>query len=95
MGEWHVFEGKILQRFVARHTESAKFGVGMPSTSATKLLEAQGEPGEGGILAYVDALGKDRRVREAWGLACEKHERCVREFVNVKERTKVEGFALA
>jgi hypothetical protein len=95
MGEWYNFEDRMLRHHVGRHAEASKFGTGMPSLPATKLLEAQGEPADGGIGTYYEGLVKDRRVRECWDLACEKHEKCLREFIGVKERMKVDGFAMA
>ena len=93
MGEWYSFEGRMLDHFNARHTEAAKFGVGIPSTQATRLLEARGEPEGGGIREYLFNLGQDKRVSECWSMAREKHERCVGEFVTCKDRVAREGWA--
>jgi len=95
MGEWWVFEDKVLQHFGARHAADARFGTGLPSTEATRLLEAAGEPGAAGIEAYVEARLMDRRLREAWALACDRHERCVAEFAVRKRTVKVEGLVAA
>jgi hypothetical protein len=91
MGEWWAFEEKILRHLDARHAHDARFGKGVPSTAATRLLEAQGEPGGAGLEAYVEARAQDRRVREGWMAGCERHERCVREFAAVKRKVKAEG----
>jgi hypothetical protein len=93
MGEWWAFEDRVLRHLDARHGHDARFGRGVPSTSATRLLEAQGEPGGQGVEAYVEARLQDRRVREGWMAACDRHERCVGEFAATKRRVKAEGFA--
>jgi hypothetical protein len=91
MGEWWLFEDRVLRHLDARHGHDARFGKGVPSTGATRLLEAQGEPGGQGVEAYVEARLQDRRVREGWMAACDRHERCVAEFAATKRRVKAEG----
>jgi hypothetical protein len=92
MGEWWAFEERVLRHLDARHAFDARFGRGVPSTAATRLLEAQGEPGGQGVEAYVEARVQDRMVREGWMAACDRHERCVAEFAATKRRVKTEGF---
>jgi hypothetical protein len=93
MGLWFRFEGQMLQHFAARHAEASKFGTGVPSPSGTRLIEAQGEPEGGGLGAYLEGRKKDRRIRERWLLASERHELGVEEFLRMKARLKNEGFA--
>jgi hypothetical protein len=93
MGLWYRFEEQMLQHFTARHTEAAKFGTGVPSISATRLIEAQGEPESGGLGTYFENIKKDRKVRDLWFLASERHQLGIEEFLHVKSRLKNEGFA--
>jgi len=93
MGHWYRFEEQILQQLNEHHAAAAKFGTGIPSTTATRLLEAQGEPESGGLGAYFEARKRDRRARELWGLACDRHEQSLHEFLKVKARVRNEGLA--
>lgn len=95
MGEWYKYENKILEHFVTRHNDAAKFGTGTPSIPATRLIEARGEPEGGGLGTYMENRRKDRRVREAWNLSCARHELCVEEFNRVKETIRTEGYGKA
>ena len=92
MGQWYIWDEQIISHFNSRHIDSAKFGKGLPSIAATNLLEAVGDTKEGGIERHMEALAQDRRVREFWSSACNRHEKCVQEFVAVKKRVAKEGF---
>jgi hypothetical protein len=96
MGKWYGFNDLCLKHFGARHHASEIFGTGIPSTAATKALEAIGEgSAEEGLLSYVKGVEEDVRVRKHWDVASEKHRVAVEEFVKVKERVKVVGLAQA
>lgn len=100
MGAWYQFETKILDHFQARHVSSQRFGVGLPSDSATKLIAMVGEPTGGpnggvtrmGLKAYQRELVEDSRVRKAYSMACERHLSTVEGFIAVKEGIVVNGF---
>jgi hypothetical protein len=91
MGQWYIWDGRILEHLKTRHEEAAKFGTGLPSIQGTTLLEARGDVKEGGIERWEAELEQDRRVRDFWGAACNKHQKCIREFVAVKKRVAAEG----
>lgn len=95
MGTWHQFETAMVAHFAARNAEAAKFGMGKPDSAATNLLQMQGEPESGGLGRYLDDRKKDKRVRDTWTLACERHELGVEEFLKSKSRIASEGFARA
>jgi len=93
MGDWYQFEDKMIRHFATRHADSIKFGTGVPSMTATNLLEATGDIRDGGIERYAETLEQDRNVREFWGRACNRHQKCVQEYVSAKGRVLKEGFA--
>lgn len=95
MGQWYQFEEQLGAHFAARHQDSAKFGTGPPNVVATSLLEARGDPVGGGIERYAEALEQDRKLREYWAAAANRHQKCVREFVAVKGRVVLDGFVQA
>lgn len=92
MGEWYIWDGRIMQHFQTRHNEAAKFGTGPPSTQGTALLEARGDVKDGGIERWLSELEQDRRVRDFWSAACNKHQKTIREFTAIKQRVAKEGF---
>jgi hypothetical protein len=91
MGQWYQFDGRIMDHLQARYKDSAKFGTGVPSIQGTALLEARGDVKEGGIERWEAELEQDRRVRDFWAAACNRHQKCIREFVAVKKRVAAEG----
>ena len=92
MGTWFQFNDKMLTHFNARHTSAKRFGTGLASTGATRLLEAMGEgSNEEGLDSYITGLQEDVRVRRHWDIACEKHTEAVEAFAAVKARVKSEG----
>ncbi|KAF2675274.1 hypothetical protein BT63DRAFT_420488 [Microthyrium microscopicum] len=92
MGYWYQFEDKMIQHFATRHVDATKFGTGIPNQAATNLLEASGDIRDGGIERYAETLEQDRRVREFWSSACNRHQKCVMDFVKIKGRVRKEGF---
>jgi hypothetical protein len=94
MGAWHKWEGRIIQHFQKRHADAAKFGTGVPDNSATRLLEATGEPEGGGIGAYLEGRKQDKTLRDKWNVASLRHEKCVEDFEMTKMRIRNEGLAM-
>ena len=98
MGEWHKYNSAILQHFHARNANAARFGTGLPSSEATKLLEMSGEFVAGepvGIRNYLKELKEDEEVRRQWSLACQRHYVVVRHFVEAKDKIARAGFTRA
>jgi hypothetical protein len=93
MGLWYQFEEQILNHINARHYDSRKFGTGMADVTATRLLDAQGEPAGGGLEAYLQGHKQDQRVQLVWIHAQEKHYKSVEEFVKIKAKIQAEGFS--
>jgi hypothetical protein len=95
MGEFHKFNSAILEHFNTRNKQAARFGIGLPSSEATRLLEMQGETVGGeevGVQSYLKGLVEDEEVRRKWNMALQRHRAIVQGFVNIKERIRKEGF---
>lgn len=95
---FHAFNTAMLAHFQAREQAAQqRMQTGM------QWLEATGDPslggmsggGVGGMLtgpsgygSYLQAVKEDERVREVWGLGCERHAHAAREFEDVRERVR-------
>lgn len=92
MGQWHKFEGKILQHFAARHVQDERFGTGLPDPQATVLLEARGATKDG-LEKLMQDMDQDRTIRDFWRSACARHQRGILEFQSVKAAVAKNGWA--
>jgi hypothetical protein len=93
MGSFHKYEHAVLAGFAKRHDEGARFGTGIPSTEATNLLNAKGEPRGQGVLAYAEALREETRVREEWMAATDMYMKTVAGWAFLKQMVVDRGFA--
>ncbi|KAK3621708.1 hypothetical protein LTR22_025093 [Elasticomyces elasticus] len=86
---FHAFNTSMIHHFAAREQSTQDFlGVGN-----MKWLESAGDTmggGGGGVGfgTYLQGVREDERVRELWGVGCERHAEAVRGFGGVRERVR-------
>ncbi|KAK5729743.1 hypothetical protein LTR17_011709 [Elasticomyces elasticus] len=86
---FHAFNTSMIHHFAARE-QSAQDLLGVGNM---KWLESAGDTmggGGGGVGfgTYLQGVKEDERVRELWGVGCERHAEAVRGFGGVRERVR-------
>ncbi|KAK5705635.1 hypothetical protein LTR17_021501 [Elasticomyces elasticus] len=89
---FHAFNTSMIHHFAARE-QSAQDLLGVGNM---KWLESAGDTiggggGSAGFGTYLQGVKEDERVRELWGLGCERHAEAVRGFGAVRERVRKLG----
>ncbi|KAK5675589.1 hypothetical protein LTS10_011689 [Elasticomyces elasticus] len=89
---FHAFNTSMIHHFAARE-QSAQDLLGVGNM---KWLESAGDTmggggGSAGFGTYLQGVKEDERVRELWGLGCERHAEAVRGFGGVRERVRKLG----
>ncbi|KAK3633508.1 hypothetical protein LTR56_015761 [Elasticomyces elasticus] len=86
---FHAFNTSMIHHFAARE-QSAQDLLGVGNM---KWLESAGDTmggggGSAGFGTYLQGVKEDERVRELWGVGCERHAEAVRGFGGVRERVR-------
>ncbi|KAK4948945.1 hypothetical protein LTR10_012318 [Elasticomyces elasticus] len=87
---FHAFNTSMIHHFAARE-QSAQDLLGVGNL---KWLESAGDTvggGSAGFGTYLQGVKEDERVRELWGLGCERHADAIRGFGAVRERVRKLG----
>ncbi|KAK5715976.1 hypothetical protein LTR15_009801 [Elasticomyces elasticus] len=88
---FHAFNTSMIHHFAARE-QSAQDLLGVGNM---KWLESAGDTvgggGSAGFGTYLQDVKEDERVRELWGVGCERHAEAVRGFGVVRERVRKLG----
>ncbi|KAJ6444522.1 DnaJ domain protein [Purpureocillium lavendulum] len=79
--KWDEFNGQVVDHFATRKSNIA-------SIRAAKGYTFLGARGDGDIQSYAQWVQQDNDVRQRWTVACEEHERRLREFMAFREKMK-------
>jgi hypothetical protein len=93
MGSFFRYEREVLGRLMQRHEEGGRFGKGVPSSEATAMLNARGEPMGKGVLGYAVGLREEREMRFEWERALEEYTRVVTGWGVLKRMVAERGFS--
>lgn len=87
---FHTFNSAMLQHFDAREKlAQQKMAQGMQWLEATGDVSAGGmQTGPTGFGGYAREVKEDVRVREVWGIGCERHTDAVKSFGDVREKVR-------